>query len=287
MKTPTGKIYYIQCSTWRDKKQVTFLHTTTVGNSRGKSVKRHTKGRRGRGRIEIAAPQSQQTYVENFNAVDRNDRDSADWSTTIQTVRYFLRIFTWMLDRVLQIVYQIVVDVAKVLKPEWKRYTSKNNGRHDFQIDLGISLLNYAIKYDLDNKDKLGYTGDYPNWMKQGVLDPCRCEKCYFCIKGLTNGIVHKHTGKRSSEGNGDSATTKKSKAVVECTDDRVGLTLADGSPMKWNDYCKKCLEKRSGKWKDKVKKCPTSKLGCAKCNEPICRECWKTYDHPKAQKSS
>ena len=55
MKTPSGKTYYIQCTTWRDKKQVSFLHTAVVGNSRGKTVRRHTKGRRGRGRVELAA----------------------------------------------------------------------------------------------------------------------------------------------------------------------------------------------------------------------------------------
>ena len=109
--TDGRKTYYIQCSTWRDKKQVTFLHTTAVGNSRGNSVRRHTKGRRGR--IKIAAPQDQEEYADNYNAVDRNDRDSADWSTTIKTVRYFLRIFTWGLDRVDHLVYQIVVRMVK------------------------------------------------------------------------------------------------------------------------------------------------------------------------------
>ena len=73
MRTPRGKKYYIQCTTWCDKKQVTFLHTAAVGNSRSKTVNRHTKGRRGHGRAEFAAPQLQETYVENFNAVDRND----------------------------------------------------------------------------------------------------------------------------------------------------------------------------------------------------------------------
>ena len=45
MKTPTGKKYYIQATTWRDKKQVCFLSTNEVGFSDGMTVKRHTKKR--------------------------------------------------------------------------------------------------------------------------------------------------------------------------------------------------------------------------------------------------
>ena len=40
------KKYYIQATTWRDKKQVLFLHTKLVGPSIGCQVKRHSKGKR-------------------------------------------------------------------------------------------------------------------------------------------------------------------------------------------------------------------------------------------------
>jgi hypothetical protein len=39
-----GKKFYIQCTTWSDKKQVTFLHTDAVGASSGHYVARRTKG---------------------------------------------------------------------------------------------------------------------------------------------------------------------------------------------------------------------------------------------------
>jgi len=45
LKSPTGKAYYIQCTTWRDKKQVYFLHNFDVGASVGLSVMRHVKGK--------------------------------------------------------------------------------------------------------------------------------------------------------------------------------------------------------------------------------------------------
>ena len=83
MKTSSGKVYYIQCTTWRDKKQVCFLSTNTIGASQGITVKRHCKIRAGR--ETLATPRVQREYVTYFNAVDRNDHDSAEHLTTIKT----------------------------------------------------------------------------------------------------------------------------------------------------------------------------------------------------------
>jgi hypothetical protein len=33
---------------------------------------------------------------------------------------------------------------------EWEMYLDKNEGRREFQIDLGISLMNYALALDWD-----------------------------------------------------------------------------------------------------------------------------------------
>jgi len=96
LKAPGGKVYYIQCTTWRDKKQVCFLSSNQVGFSNGLSVKRHVKGKSTREVIE--GPRAQRDYITFFNAVDRSDRDSADWSTSIQTNRYYIRILCWVLD---------------------------------------------------------------------------------------------------------------------------------------------------------------------------------------------
>ena len=88
-----------------------------------------------------------------------------------------------MLDRGLHIIYSIITFLVEDgIRQDWRKYSSKNGGREDYQIDLGIDLLNYAIQYDLDHKDELGYSGEYPNWMRQGYLDPCDCGRCWFCI---------------------------------------------------------------------------------------------------------
>ena len=46
------KLYYIQCTTWRDKKQVCFLSNNGVGFSIGLYVKRHIKGKEMRTNID-------------------------------------------------------------------------------------------------------------------------------------------------------------------------------------------------------------------------------------------
>ena len=99
-----GKVLYVQHTSWRDKKQVCFLSSNTVGSSKklNLSVKRSVKG--AKTRAEFAAPMAQADYVQHFDAIDRQDRDSADWSTSIRTDRYYLRIFFWLLDRVIHAV---------------------------------------------------------------------------------------------------------------------------------------------------------------------------------------
>ena len=84
LKTPTSKQYYIQCTTWRDKKQVIFLSSNIVGYSDGMTVRCNSCGKRQRD--EFPGPRAQRDYIRYFNAVDRNDRDSADWSTSFRTI---------------------------------------------------------------------------------------------------------------------------------------------------------------------------------------------------------
>ena len=87
-----------------------------------------------------------------MNGVYQNDRDSRDYSTSIRTNMWYIRIFCWALDRVVHAQHTIVTFLAEqgIGKPEWKNYRDKNEGCHDFQIDLGISLLNYNIGPDWD-----------------------------------------------------------------------------------------------------------------------------------------
>jgi len=113
--------YFIQCTTWRDKKQVMFLHTHLVGPSSGYSVRRHVKVKSKR--VKLSAPRIQADCAKHFNAVDSNDRDSADYSCSVRTTRWFLRIVFWLVDRVVLSCFIIVCSLSQDNRgpKEWKR----------------------------------------------------------------------------------------------------------------------------------------------------------------------
>ena len=261
--------YYIQCTTWKDKKQVSFLSTNKVGRSDNMTVQRRIRGKRTRD--TISAPRAQADYVANYNAVDRNDRDSADYSTTIRTNRYYLRIFCWALDRVIHAVYVVVCFLVKgdVGQKQWKRYLDTHSGRHDFQINLALSIMNYGVGLHWDGK-----SATRPNFMRQAAFVPCDCDKCFFCLNNITSGIGH--------------PPSKRAKVTVEyacgtrvktnkCTSDRVSLGMKSGK------YCRMCYRKQVSTGLtagERQKRCKTSAMGCAICQEPICKECWAAgYD--------
>jgi len=213
------------------KHATSFLSNNKVARSDDLTVQRRVRGKRTHD--TIVAPQAQADYVANNNAVDRNDRDSADYSTTIRMNRYYLRIFCWALDRVIHAVYVVVCFLIKtdIGQKQWKRNLDHHSGRHDFQIDLALSVMNYGIGLQWD-----GESDKRPNFIRQNHFVPCDCNKCFFCLNGITTGIAH--------------PPTKKAKVTVEykcgkrvmtnkCTDVRVSLELKGGS------YCRMCYRKQ------------------------------------------
>jgi hypothetical protein len=248
------------------------LSTNEVGFSDGSTVKRHT--RRKATRDTIDSPRARDDYAEFFNAVDRNDRDSYDYSTSIRTNRYYLRIFCWGLDRIIHCLYIVVVELAKLdlgLKV-WKRYSQKNGGRKRFQVDLGIALLNYGIELEWDDENR-------PRWMRQSEFVPCDCKSCFFCLKGMTCGVEHRRKKGRQvtiQYACGSRRRTNK------CTTDRVLLKLKNGEDMKYADFCEMCMRQQAGSdlsFNVKKTMCRKSKFGCAQCQERICNVCWPNYD--------
>ena len=126
------------------------IHTTNIGSSRGKHTVRRGKSGHG-GREVFPAPHSHQDYVENYAAVDRNDRDSSDWTTSMRMNRFYFRIKIWLLDRVVHTIFVICCYLARAaVGPKQYRKYLKKDGRFKFQVDLGIALLNYAIGAEWD-----------------------------------------------------------------------------------------------------------------------------------------
>jgi hypothetical protein len=98
-----------------------------------------------------------------------------------------------------------------------KKYRDKNQGRHDFQIDLGISLLNYGIGLDWDGESR-----ERPSYMRKGAFKPCECKMCFFCVKGLTNGITHQPS--KGAKVIVEYACGMRVKMDKKCTSERVDL---------------------------------------------------------------
>ena len=187
--------------------------------------------------------------------------------STFCSNRYYLRMFCWILDKVIHACFAIVcyLAVAGLAKPAWKKYLCNVNGRHDFQIDMGLALMNRGIEYDWpEGKPR-------PKWIRKRDVVPYDCKKCYFCLHGMTNGITHKD-GSRDREvvyANGVRVKTKN------CTDVQVNL-------FKSSQYCKMCYRKQDESICSGIRKknCKFSKLGCPSCQESICKWCWaEGYD--------
>ena len=100
------KEYYVHATTWKDHKQVMFLRTVNIESSRGLHTVRRSK-RSHSGRDVFPAPLAQLDYAENNAAVDRNDCDSADYSTSMRTNRFYFCIFFWLPDRVIHMMFVI------------------------------------------------------------------------------------------------------------------------------------------------------------------------------------
>ena len=176
----------------------------------------------------IDGPRAQRDYVTFFNAVDRSDRASSDWSTTIRTNIYYIRILCWVLDRVVHTLFVVIVYCSAngIGKKSWKKYTTKNTGRPDFQIDLGIDLLNYGIGLDWKDESR-------PDYMRSGGFVPC---DCFFCINKHTCGIQHVRDKRRSVV-----FKCGKRACTTKCTAVRVNL-------KKGSRYCRMCFRKQGNK---------------------------------------
>ena len=130
-----GSPYKVQATVWKDKKIVGWLHSLEVGPEIGKA-RRRIKGHRSA--VQFDAPMVQQKYATGFNGVDLSDKDSAKYSTSLRTNRWYSRVFFFTIGRAVHAVYIIVRALAcDIFFPDWKKYKSKNNGRQEFQCHLG------------------------------------------------------------------------------------------------------------------------------------------------------
>ena len=75
--------YHIQCTTWKDKKQVIILHIHLLSNDGYTTVKLYIKNKRQI--VNLNTPSVQSYYTKYSNAENRNDCDCANDSVSIRT----------------------------------------------------------------------------------------------------------------------------------------------------------------------------------------------------------
>ena len=121
-----------------------------------------------------------------------------------------------------------------------------------------------------------------PNWIRQHDFIPCNCNKCFFCLKGLTTGISHKRKVKTVFV-----EKNNKRRVVIGHIDERVKLQSC-------SSYCRMCYRNNKGavdsngkklNAEERKKLCNWSYMGCTECCEPICDVCWdKGYDKHRSK---
>ena len=122
----------------------------------------------------------------------------------------------WLLDCVVHLMFVICCQLSQ---NEWFK----------FQVDLRLALLNYAI-----SEEWRDLNGPHPRWIRQDSCIACNCEKCYFCLNGLTNGTGHikKHKASTVMIHPNNSRTVTK------------GCTGSHVNSQRGVQYCKSCVRK-------------------------------------------
>ena len=121
-------------------------------------------------------------YSVNINGVDKLYRYRHDNYVTVRTNMWYLRIWFWKIEQIVYCVYVVVCYVANAgLRDDWKKYTSKHDGRKRIHIDLGIGLMEYGILLDWgDVNDK----ETNPDWMRQKKPKPYKRGMSFFLQRG-------------------------------------------------------------------------------------------------------
>jgi hypothetical protein len=205
-----------------------------------------------------------------MHGVNHKDRDTADWSISLKSNWWYLRIFYWLVDGILHAAYHIVCALAMNENHKWHKHLSKNGGRYKFEMDLGLALISH---HGLGMDWKEGFhEEDKPKYVQRLKYIPCGCGRCSFCQNGKTHGVDHKPIEAKKKchhKRVGQSPIKEKKK----CPEQRSSL-------VKKSIYCKSCywkLKEENKTWSSgEIKKnCKYSKMGCSVCEVVVCKQCW------------
>jgi hypothetical protein len=57
----------------------------------------------------VNSPRVISSYASAYNGVDRKDRDTSDWTISVKSHRWYLRLYYWMIDAAIHSSYLLVV----------------------------------------------------------------------------------------------------------------------------------------------------------------------------------
>ena len=149
--TAGAKRVEVQSIIWKDTKVVGFISTAYVGAaSVTADVFRSTKGMFKT--LKVKAHDAIIAYLSYYGAVDRADRGIADFSISVKTNRWYMRVAFWVLDVVLWNIWVIVtfrVDSGLERDQFYERFNGKGGTvkrRWAFQMELADQLIRYSLE---------------------------------------------------------------------------------------------------------------------------------------------
>ena len=181
---------------WRDQKPVAMLHNVDMiqlSQDMHKVLRMSPKSKK---KKEVDSPRVISSYASNYNGVDRKDRDTSDWTVSVKSHRWYLRLYYWMIDAAIHSSYLLVVNIAKKrgeTNPEhpWLKYSCRN-GRMIFQLHLANSLMEKGLLMDCPDVANFKKPNLRPRYSRKKDYHPCECEQCFFCKYRITYGVQHK-----------------------------------------------------------------------------------------------
>jgi hypothetical protein len=60
---------------------------------------------------EVDSPRVISSYSSTYNGVDRKDRDTSDWTVSVNSHRWYLRLYYWKVDAAIHSSYLLVVHI--------------------------------------------------------------------------------------------------------------------------------------------------------------------------------
>jgi hypothetical protein len=178
--------FTMQASVCKDKKKAAMLHNVDLIQP---SQDMHTVLRmspKNKMKKEANSPRVIFSYASTYNGVDRKDRDTSNWTISVKSHRWYLRLYYWMIDAAIHSSYLLVVHIGNKraeINPEhpWLKYSGRN-GRMIFQMDLAHSMMEKGLLLDCPNVANFKKPKLRPRYSRKNDYHACECGNCFFLL---------------------------------------------------------------------------------------------------------